>query len=214
MLLSYIGGMKNTFILLLIGLGMAAPVSAVPKQVILIRHADKLDQEETGPALSAQGVMRSIKFAYYFLDKFGEPDFIISADAKKSSGKEIAIRSLQTVAPLANMLASKYPMQGYPILHPYASEDYEDLARFVLEDSQFNGKSVLICWSHKRINKLAYELGVEQEIESWPKYDYDTVYIIHYHTGGTIKSFEILRNQFPVNLKGSWAELRDKLFRA
>ena len=53
----------------------ATTVIAAPREIIIIRHADKLDQDETGPALSAQGVMRSLKFAFYFLDKFGEPDF-------------------------------------------------------------------------------------------------------------------------------------------
>lgn len=185
---------------------------AAPREIIIIRHADKLELPEAGPALSAQGIMRSIKFAFYFLEKFGEPDYIIAADDQKSDGKEIAIRSIQTVAPLANMMQIKYPDHDYPIVHPYPSDSYEQLADYLLEDAKFRDKRVLVCWSHQRISKLAEALGVTQSIPAWPKLDYDTVYVLRYDRAGNFTEFKELKNQFPVHSKNSWPELRDKIF--
>lgn len=187
-------------------------VQAAPKEIIIIRHADKLDQTETGPTLSAQGTMRSIKFSFYFLDKYGEPDFIIAADDQKNNGKEIAIRSLQTVAPLANIMQARYPDHYYPIIHPYPSDSYQELADYLLNNEKFDGKLVLICWSHQRIAKLATALGVSQPLPAWPKLDYDTVYKLDYDRTGNFKKFTELKNQFPVRLQGSWLDLHNKIF--
>lgn len=199
--------------LLMLCVVLSSSVLAAPKEIIIIRHADKLDQEETGPALSAKGMMRSIKFAYYFLNKFGEPDYIFSADSKRPDGREVAIRSLQTVAPLANMLAIKHPDTGFEISHPYASVDYDDLAKELLENDDYNDATILVCWSHKRIPNLTKALGVTDYIEEWPRYDYDTVFVLQYDSYGAVRNFKILRNQFPVNVQDSWNVMRDRLFR-
>lgn len=206
--------LRNLVIKFMLGTVLITPVNvyAAPREIIIIRHADKLDMTESGPALSAQGLMRSIKFAFYFLDKFGEPDYIIAADDQKSDGKEIAIRSIQTVAPLANMMQERVPNQDYPIIHPYPSDSYEELADFLLDGAKFNNKLVLICWSHQRIAKLAAALGVTQNIPEWPRLDYDTVYVLKYDRAGKLTEFVELKNQFSVRLKGSWPELRDKIF--
>lgn len=187
-------------------------VHAAPREIIIIRHADKLEQTETGPTLSAQGTMRSIKFSFYFLEKFGEPDFIIAADDQKGNGKEIAIRSLQTVAPLANIMQTRYPENDYPIIHPYPSDSYQELADYLLTDEKFDDKLVLICWSHQRIAKLATALGVSQPLPAWPKLDYDTVYKLDFDRVGNFKKFTELKNQFPVHMQGSWLELHNKIF--
>lgn len=199
----------------LIAITCAAVISSIsyaaPREIIIIRHADKLDQMESGPTLSAQGIMRSIKFAFYFLGKFGEPDFIVAADDQKENGKEIAIRSIQTVAPLANIMQMRHAEDDFPIIHPYPSDGYQELAEHLLNDEKYDDKLVLICWSHQRIAKLATALGVTQTIPAWPRNDYDTVYIINYDSAGYFKKFTELKNQFPVRLQGSWAELRDKI---
>lgn len=191
----------------------AVTAHAAPKEIVIIRHADKLDQEESGPALSAQGMVRSIQFAFYFLDKFGEPDFLVAADDQKENGKGIAIRSIQTVAPLANMMQIRHPESDYPILHKFPSDSYALLASHLLHDPEFEDKRVVVCWSHQRIPKLAQALGVQEDLPSWPKYDYDSVFYLQYNRAGDLVSFKELRNQFPVSREYSWAGLRDKLMK-
>lgn len=202
----------RVLLVFVLSLLLGAKALAAPRQIVIMRHADKLDQEETGPALSAKGMMRSIKFAYYYLNKFGEPDYIVSADAKRPNGREVAIRSLQTVAPLANMLAIRHPGTGFDISHPYASSDYELLAESLLEDDKYANKTVLVCWSHSRIPKLLRALGVEGDLDDWPKYDYDTLYVLQFSASGRVVDLKKLTNQFPINEKDSWDVLHHRLF--
>lgn len=198
--------MLSKFVLCLCLL-LTTATQATPKEIIIIRHADKLNQEESGPALSATGLIRSIKFSFYFLQKFGEPDFIIAADDQKENGRELAIRSIQTVAPLANIMQERYPEMDFPIIHPYSSDRYDLLAHFLLNDTQFDDARVLICWSHQRIAKLAFALGVQQTLPTWPKNDYDTVYVIRYAVSSHNPKFTELKNQFPINTNYTWEKL-------
>lgn len=200
-----------TLAALSVSLLLTVTATAAPREIIIIRHADKLDQLETGPALSAQGFIRSIKFAFYFLEKFGEPDFIIAADDHKDNGREIAIRSIQTVAPLANMMQLRYQQRDYPILHPYPSDHFQLLANHLLGDQTYQDKVVLVCWSHQRIARLAQALGVTQPLSPWPKDDYDTVYVLKYDGEGRLHSFTELKNQFPVKQQESWSTVRNRL---
>jgi hypothetical protein len=81
-----------------------------------------------------------------------------------------------------------------------------------LGNAKFDRARVLVCWSHQRIAKLAYALGVRDNIPAWPREDYDTVYVLKFDASGRVSNFSVLKNQFPVRLDGSWHELREKLF--
>jgi len=182
---------------------MTTVVFSAPKEIIIIRHADKLIQPKPGPCLSPQGEIRSIQFAYYFLKKFGEPNYIFAKDATIHNGKLSSIRELQTVAPLANLLAEKHPNQGFPLLS-FPKSDYQKLAADLLTNSKFQGKTVLICWDHELIPLLAEKLGVIPRPKKWASHDFDTVYWITYDSKGNISSFKELNNQYPVVFNGSW----------
>lgn len=180
---------------------------ATPKAIIIIRHGDKLDQPQPGPALSAKGQVRAVKFAFYYLEKFGEPDFVFAPNPNSFVGKNSSIRELQTVAPLINMLSRKHPETGFPILHPYENADFKKLASYVLKDKMFNDKTILICWSHKKIPQLAEKLGIKQSLPQWQAADYDSVYVIKYDNE-QVSEFTILNNQYPVNFNGNWKGLK------
>lgn len=184
---------------------------AFPKQIIIIRHADKLEQTQAGPTLSAKGQVRAIKFADYFLNKFGEPDNVIAANPSNYIGKNSSIRELQTVAPLVNILSTKHPQTGFPILHPFESADYKKLVKFVLQEEMFSGKTVLICWNHTKIPQLAEKLGVTQKIDKWAADNYDSVYVLKYDDAGKIKLFTVLNKQYPVKFTGNWNELDKRI---
>lgn len=182
---------------------------AVPSEIILVRHGDKLLQKKPGPTLSAKGEIRAIALAFYILDKFGEPDVLIASNVDSSSGDESSLRELETISPLANMLQARHPEKTIPIVHPYA--DNRAMAHLILKDKHFNGKHLIICWDHVKIPALAAKLGVKQKLSAWPHNDFDSVYIIKYGKEGKVTSFEILNNQYPVNFNGSWQELYKKI---
>jgi len=183
---------------------MLSNVYAIPHKIVLVRHADKLQQKFTGPAISAKGYVRAIKFSFYYLNYFGEPDFVF---AGKPKGKDASIRELQTVGPLINILAVRHPDTVFNIMHPYQHDQYEKLAKYILQDKKFDNKSVLICWRHTKIIELAEALGVKDELEPWADDDFDSVFVIEYDKSGKISRFNILRHQYPVNPTVTWEEI-------
>lgn len=186
-------------------------VFASPQEIIIIRHGDKLDQKDPGPTLSPEGITRSIAFALYFMERFQKTDFIIATNPIDLTGKNSSIRELQTVAPLANIMANRFPDQGFPILHTYASKQYDNLAKDLLKNAKFSGKKVVICWDHTVIPQLAKALGVTQTLNPWPPEDFDTVYLLQYDDKQKLKHFEILNHQYPVSNAVSWQDLYEKI---
>lgn len=184
---------------------------AAPQTVYIIRHADKLSQAEPGPSLSAKGELRAIKFAYYFLNQFGEPDFLIAAAANHNTGNSSSQRTLETLAPLANILAERHPETDIPILHSYISDDYDKLVKHLLEDKKYDGKKVLICWHHGSINKMINGFGYKDNLPEWDNNDFDSVYVLHLSKSGNVKQLEHLEHQYPLEFNGSWQELLNKV---
>lgn len=202
-------------ILILINLFFIDVTLAFPKEIVVVRHGDRLKQKESGPTLTPKGIIRSMALAFYYLDKFGQPDFIFATNpSSMDSKKGTSIRELQTVAPLANMMAEKFPDQGFPIMHPYLDFEYEKLAKDVLNNANYNDKKILICWNHTQIPNLAKALGVSEPIKKWDRNDFDSVYVLKYNNEGKLTEFNILSNQYDVLTNPSWKDLYDKIKRA
>lgn len=181
---------------------------ATPKEIIIVRHADKWVQQNPGPFLSPKGQVRAAKFVGYYLSHFPKPDFIFASKpiAQHGASDDHSYRSLQTVIPLANQLAYHNP-HGYFIDTRYQNDDYKKLANLLLHTAQYQNKIILICWHHGRANQLAQSLGVTQKLKKWGESDFDQVYVLHYNTAGKLHAFLILKNQYPVKEDSTWAEL-------
>lgn len=198
---------KALITLVFLIISMISTAWATPREIIIIRHGDKLEQAYPGPALSAKGQVRAVKFAGYYLKTFGQPDYVIAANPNNFLGKNSSIRELQTVAPLVNILSAKKPTTGFPILHPYENADYKKLAKFIMGDAMFNDKVILICWNHTKIPPLAEKLGVTTALNKWPANDFDSVYVLKYDDQGKVTHFTMMNNQYPVHFKGDWQSL-------
>lgn len=150
--------MKKTVISLLLATHLfAVSVYALPAQVLIIRHGEKGIEGN----LSEKGLERAGALAPYFTKKpelltFGEPVAIFAARPVRATPPfhpdENTERCLQTVGPTAEML--KLP------IHPgFGKFDEQELANFILSNSKYDGKNVLICWHHDVIQQLAIDLG-------------------------------------------------------
>lgn len=192
-------------IVFFIALIFIIPVYAVPKEIILIRHADKLDQAKPGPFLSPMGLVRAQQFATYYMSHFHEPDYIITTAHTHSSNRE-----LQTVMPLVTQLAMRHPNGGQPIL---IGDEYkhdkdkkhrsklENLYTDLLNDPKFDGKTILICWHHGEIPALLDGLGVTPHQHKLEDDNYDTVYDINFDKVQGVIKLSVLSNQYPVILR-------------
>ena len=148
-----------------------------PAQIILIRHADKPADPED-PHLSRAGVKRAERLVSFIttdpaMTRFGLPVAVFATRTTKDGNGQ---RTQETVAPLGRAL--KLPVQT-----PFLGKDYASLARLILAEPAYAGKTVLICWNHEQIPQLAAALGVTPEPPKWKGSVFDRVYVISYHEG-------------------------------
>lgn len=200
---------------LLFSLIFCAAGWATPKEIIVVRHADKWDFKHHGPTLDPTGYARAVNFAFYFLHNFGRPNYVITTNPSNQHKYSASIRELQTVAPLINILAiNDRAAAGFPVLHPYRPPQYSALAKWLLKSSKFENKLVLICWDHFTIPALAKKLGVKQKLPHWPTQDFDSVYILKYNKSGQLTSFKLLHHQYPTKNIENWTVVQKALAKA
>jgi hypothetical protein len=159
---------RRQFLASSIGLLTASSAFAAdkPKQVLIVRHAEK-SGSKFDAHINARGQQRAAALVNLFPAQFDTPHFILaSRPAPKSN------RPVETVTPLAHALHLNIDTR-------FADEDYPGLAKFVLTNAAFAGKTVLICWHHDRIPVLAERLGVVHP-PKWPAEQFDRVWKIEF----------------------------------
>jgi broad specificity phosphatase PhoE len=149
---------------------LTAPMSAQPRQILIVRHAEKPDSD-SDPNLTARGYARAAALVQFFSSSFDTPDYLFAAQASKQSN-----RPVETLTPLATALHMK-------LNSSIADNDYGTLAQQILTDPQYTGKMLIICWHHGNIPELAKALGVGNPPKSWPDDVFDRVWRIQYTDG-------------------------------
>ena len=129
--------------------GLAA-ASAQPRQIIILRHAEKTD----GPDLCPMGVDRAEALAKDYLGK-GAARSLFGAD-RPAAFYAITGHTKKTIKPTADSW-------GLPVLVPstdkaqfsdkdkFEDQQTRDAARDVLANPRFAGKIVVMTWEHKHI---------------------------------------------------------------
>ena len=157
---------------------------ATPAQVILIRHAEKPDK---GVSLSKQGFERAAAFVPFFTLPPANSAFQlpVAIYAMVTSKNHSSTRCVQTVGPLASAL-------GIPLIAQYTWGDYKAMVDAINQDSDYEGKTVMICWEHKGLGDIAAYFGVKPT----PVYGsvYDRLWVIDFDDGN-FSSFQDLPQQ-------------------
>jgi uncharacterized membrane protein (DUF2068 family) len=162
--------------------GLLTPIPAhppvqPPAQIILIRHADQ-PADPRNPHLSQAGMERAEQLVPFIttdplMTRFGLPVAVFATRTTKHGN---GLRTQETVAPLARVL-------GLPVQAPFRSEEFPFLAKRVLRNPAYTGKTVLICWNHQEIPQLAAALGARPKPPKWKSGVFDLVYLISYDEG-------------------------------
>lgn len=171
--------MKIRYLTGLIGLlaVMITPLSALPSQVIVLRHAEKPAE---GNELSRKGFERASALASLLM---GKPDFIknwppaalIAAGQKTPAS---SVRSIQTLEPLAQLL-------NLPVRTHFRSDQALEMVRFVMSNPAFQGQTVIIAWEHNSIPAMIQELGVNPGPLQWPRQVFDRFWAVTYRPDGS-----------------------------
>jgi hypothetical protein len=152
--------------------------AARPAEVIIIRHAEK---PATGNELNQKGRERAAALVPYFLEtpellEFKTP---VAIYAPLPSHEGSSVRSSETVTPLARALQMR-------INNSFHKDQIAALAREILTDPRYNGRTVLICWEHKVIPEIAKALGAQTAPDKWHGEAFDRTWIIKYASEGTV----------------------------
>jgi hypothetical protein len=146
---------------------------AAPAQVIIIRHAEK---PPTGDDLNAKGRQRAAALVPYFLET---PDVLefktpVAIYAQKSTEDHKSRRPVDTVKGLAKALNQE--------LIQYPRSEAMQMVKDIMAKPEYEGKMVLICWSHTGIPDMARAFGVK-DVPEWPGSVYDRDWIITFNKG-------------------------------
>jgi hypothetical protein len=149
---------------------LATPFAhARPDQVIIIRHAEK---PQHGHDLTVKGRERAAALAPFFLDCDKAAPVAIYAQGPNDDHP--SRRSVETVTPLAHEMK-------LDVKTCHRGENAE-MVKEILSKPEYEGKVVLICWSHKEIPGLATALGVVDPPD-WQDGAFDRVWVIKLKDG-------------------------------
>jgi hypothetical protein len=148
-----------------------------PARILLIRHAEKPDDpKEVG--LSERGKQRAAALPKLFekaddrAEPLPKPDYLFA-----TRDSEASRRPTKTLKPLAKKL-------GLKVHAEVANKDFAALARKLLSDPKYAGKTVLICWHHGTMPELAVALDASQAPDRWKDKVFDRVWQIEYSRDG------------------------------
>jgi len=173
------------FFFVLVACSIAANVEAVPRQVVLIRHAEKPD---TGDTLSKQGFQRAAALVPFFTQLPTVVDFrpCVGIYAPCSSKNHASTRSIQTVSALANAWR-------VPFYVKYTVGDTVNLVSEIMTKPEYDGRMVLLCWQHEHIQEITQLFGVANA-PAWPKDAFDRVWVLDF-AGSAVSLFRDLPQQ-------------------
>ncbi len=164
-------------------------IDAFPKQIMIVRHAEKFaNAYDKTPfvtnGLTLKGNERATALAPYFmadpkLTKFGPP---VAVYATTPDENYESLRPLETALPTAAALK----------LGVQQRSNEAAMVKEILENPSYDGKNVLLCWEHVRISNIVKALGVSPLPKPWPYAVFDWVYRIELDDNGKVSTFEIL----------------------
>jgi hypothetical protein len=163
---------------------LTIPCFALPSQVILLRHAEKPYPEE-GSHLSQEGWVRARALAGYFSEapdaiRFGKIAGLYAVRPDRPDG---SVRSIETLTPASQALATK-------IESKFTKLDVAALVKEILKSQGFDGRTVVVCWEHKRIPEIAKAFGAKDAPGEWDGKVYDRLWYLRFDSTGRVEFAE------------------------
>lgn len=194
--------------------GLTLPAAALPKTVIILRHAEK----ESVTTLCRVGIDRSLALAAQYLGQ-GARDSLFASGERPAAFVAISLDTVQSASPAAAtwempvIVFSAVPLPGVDPL-PQLNLRTQQAAGAVMDDPRYDGKTVIMVWNHRHIADKTMELKfADQKVtlrqllnldkiadvpDTWPDRTYDHFWIVNFGTGGSRVpvSFQMVRQRF------------------
>jgi hypothetical protein len=156
----------------------ALELGAQPAQIILLRHAEKPD-DKAEVHLSSRGRERAQALVALLgrHSPFTTNTPVAALYATRVTRHDRSQRTGETLAPLGQDL-------GLPVNTAFGSGEYASLAQSILRNATYRRQTVIICWTHDEIGKLAEALGVKPGPPRWKDKVFDRLWVIRLENGG------------------------------
>ncbi|MFN8369267.1 MAG: hypothetical protein U0T83_01445 [Bacteriovoracaceae bacterium] len=157
---------------------------ATPAQVVIIRHAEK---PELGRDLSTIGWERAQNLPIFFKNNsivafYGDPVGIYGFAPQSNDG---SLRGIQTVSFLAEQLKLK-------VNSNYTKNEYAKMVKKIMANKEYEGKTVVICWQHSFLVRLALEFGAKGMIpDEWNDNVYNRAWILRFYKNSVKEFFDV-----------------------
>lgn len=163
---------------------LTIPSFALPSQVILLRHAEKPYPVE-GSHLSEEGWARARALASYFSEapdaiQFGKIAALYAVRPDEPTG---SVRSIETLTPTSQAIKIK-------IESKFTKLEVSALAKEILQSPKLQGRTVVVCWEHKRIPEIARALGATDAPSEWGGKVYDKLWYLRFDSSGKVEFVE------------------------
>ncbi len=126
---------------------LLSTLSAAPRYVLIVSYAES----DTSFNLTTKGEERALAYPFYFTETlaptYGAPDVIFGA--RQTDG---GTRIIATATPTSDLLGEQIHL-GFPRDNPQL------LANFILNNTDYDGKTVLIVWDLFFIPSLVVAFG-------------------------------------------------------
>jgi len=164
------------YLLLVFSLLFTLSIQAMPSQVFIIRHGEKVVK---GGSLSTKGNERAAALVPYLMETptlfATNPPAAIYA--MQTVTGETASPCIETITPLAEKLK-------ITVTDKYNKGEHKKMAEAIKTDPLYNGKIVLICWEHSTIPELTRAFGALQTPARWQDINFDRVWAISFSQTG------------------------------
>lgn len=162
--------------LALLILPATATLHGLPSQIILLRHAEKMDQSNS---LTTKGKERAAALAPYLTETntfltYGLP---VAIYAMAAPSGESSMRAIETMTPLATRLK-------LTLIDSFDRDSYKKMVEDIKKNPAYHGKNIVICWDSALIPDIARAFAALQTPSRWTNEIYDRVWLITFSAGG------------------------------
>jgi hypothetical protein len=160
-----------------------------PAQIIFLRHAEK---PATGSELNARGWERARALPKLFLQdrrvlEHGIPVAIYAGAPPKPGG---SVRSIQTMEPTAKAL-------GLKVNTSITRDEIGSLVEAIVATPAYEGKTVVVCWEHKKIPLMLSAFGWKTGPKRWKDSVFDRLWILDFGPAGPVRFRDLPERLLP-----------------
>ncbi len=169
---------SRKFLILLFTL-FSSSAMAMPKTVVLLRHAEKT-KDESNVHLSKKGYERAAAMPL-FLKKISADARTMKLFAQGLKHSDSSRRPIETLVPAAKTF-------GLEINQQFVKGESKELVKHLASSAALEKRTVVVSWGHDELHEIANRLGYAKA-EEWNSKIFDRAWVLQFDARGKLMKF-------------------------